>query len=124
MMQYTATCPTTFVKQQIKHKRICCMSLTFDLPLFWKASEVKADKSPEFHCIHLKLGFHHVISFMGTRCKLMQDAGLKELFSTVYKEKFYLKMLDGKAYSRCLRASLLTDIALYFTLLSGNYHSK
>ena len=108
-----------------KHKRICCMSLTFDLPLLWKASEVKADKSPEFHCIHLKLeGFHQVISFMGTRCKLMQDARLKELLFTVYKEKFYLKMLDGIVCSHCLRASLLTDIALYFMLLSGNYHSK
>ena len=33
-------------------------------------------------------------------------------------------MLGGKAYSRCLRACLLTDTALLFTLLTGNDHSK
>ena len=54
----------------------------------------------------------------------MQDAGLKELWSTVYKENSLPKMLEGKAYSRCLRACLLTDAALHFTLLSGNDHSQ
>ena len=115
----------SFVKQEIKQQRICCMSLTFDLPLFWKASEIKADKSPEFDCIHLKLGgFRQLMSFMGAGCKLMQDAGLKEVWSTVYKENSLPKMLQGKAYSRCLRACLLTDTALHFTLLSGNDHSQ
>ena len=67
-----------FVKQQIKQKRICCTSLTFNLLLFWKASEIKADKSAEFNCFHLKLGgFHQLMSLMGTKCKLMQDAELK-----------------------------------------------
>ena len=115
----------SFVKQQIQQKRICCTSLTFDLPLFWKASEIKADKSPEFDHIHLKLGgFHQLMSFMGAGCKLMQDAGLKELWSTVYKENSLPKMLEGKAYSRCLRACLLTDAALHFTLLTGKDHSQ
>ena len=115
----------SFVKQEIKQKRICCTSLTFDLPLFWKASEIKADKSPEFDCIHLKLGgFHQLMSFMGAGCKLMQDAGLKEVWSTVYKENSLPKMLEGKAYSSCLRACLLTDTALHFALLSGNDHSQ
>ena len=114
----------SFVKQEIKQKRICCTSLTFDLPLFWKASEIKADKSPKSDCIHLKLGgFHQLMSFMGAGCKLMQDAGLKEVSSTVYKENSLPKMLEGKAYSRCLKACLLTDTALHFTLLSGNDHS-
>ena len=86
----------SFVKQEIKQKRIYCTSLTFDLPLFWKASEIKADKSPEFDCIHLKLGgFHQLMSFMGDGCKLMQDPGLrcgllfikKTLFQKCWKEK-------------------------------------
>ena len=33
-------------------------------------------------------------------------------------------MLEGKAYSRCLRACFLTDTAFHFTLLSGNDHSQ
>ena len=54
----------------------------------------------------------------------MQGAGLKEVWSTVYKEKSLPKILEGKAYSRCLRACLITDTALHFTLLSGNDHSQ
>ena len=33
-------------------------------------------------------------------------------------------MLEGKAYSHCLRVCLHTDTALHFTLLSGNDHSQ
>ena len=70
----------SFVKQQTKQKRICCTSLTFDLSLFWKGSVIKADKSSDLDCIHLKLGgFHQLMSFMGAGYKLMQDAGLKEV---------------------------------------------
>ena len=113
-----------FVKEQIKRKGICCTSLTFDLGIYWKASEIKEDVSPEFDCIHLKLGgFHQLMSFMGAGCKLMEDAGLKEVWSTVYKENSIPKMMEGKAYTRCLRACLLTDTALHFSLLSGNDHS-
>ena len=54
----------------------------------------------------------------------MQDTGLKKVWSTVYKENSLPKMLEGKAYSRCLRACLLTDTALHFTLLSGNDHTQ
>ena len=54
----------------------------------------------------------------------MQDAGLKEVWSIVYQENSLTKLLGGKAYSRCLRAYLLTDTALHFTLLSSNNHSQ
>ena len=108
----------SFVNNEIKKQRICCTSLTFDQPLYWKASEIKEDKSPEFDKIHLKLGgFHQLMSFMGAGCKLMEDAGLLQLWSTVYKENSIPKMLEGKAYSRCLRACLLTDSALHYMLL-------
>ena len=93
----------SFVKQQIKQKIICYTSLTFGLLLFWKASEIKADKSPEFDWIQFKLGAsHQVLSFMGVRCKLMQDAGFKEVCSNVNKVNSLPKMLEGKAYSRYL----------------------
>ena len=106
------------MNNEIKKQRICCTGLTFDQPLYWKASEIEEDKSPEFDKIHLKLGgFHQLMSFMGAGCKLMEDAGLFQLWSTVYKENSIPKMLEGKAYSRCLRACLLTDSALHYMLL-------
>ena len=61
------------------------------------------------------------LSFIGAGCKLMQDAGLSEVWSTVYKENSLPEMLKGKA---CSRACLLTDTALHFTLLSGNDRSQ
>ena len=109
----------SFVNEEIKKKSMCCTSLTFDQPLYWKAKAIKADKSPEFDSIYLKLGgFHQLMSFLGAGCKLMEDAELKELWSTVYQENSLPKMIEGKAYSRCLRAVLLTDSALHFSLLS------
>ena len=103
----------SFIKQELKQKTSCCTSLAFDLPLGWNASEVKADKSPQFDGIDLRLGcLQQLILFMDAECKSMEDTGLKELWSTVYKENSLPKMLEGKAYSRCLRASLLTDTAL------------
>ena len=109
-----------FIREEIKKTSICCTSLTFNQPLYWKAKEIKADKSPEFDSIHLKLGgFQQLMSFLGAGCKLIEDGGLRELWSTVYQENSLPKMMDGKAYSRCLRAVLLTDSALHFTLLSS-----
>ena len=108
----------SFVSEEVRKQRICCTSLTFDQPLYWKASEIIADKAPEFTNIHLKLGgFHQLMSFMGDSCKLMEESGISELWSTVYKENSIPKMLSGKAYSRCLRASLLTCSALHCALL-------
>ena len=74
----------SFFKQQMKQRRVFSTSITFALPLFWKASEIKTDKSSEFDYIHLKLGsFRQLMSSVGTGCKLMQDAELKEVWSTV-----------------------------------------
>ena len=63
--------------------------------------------------------------FMGAGCKLIQDTGLKKVWSAVYKENSLPEMLDGKAYSNCLRACFHTDTdtALPFTLLCSNNHS-
>ena len=43
---------------------------------------------------------------------------LKELRFTVYQKNSLPKMIEGKTYSRCLRAVLLIDSALHFSLLS------
>ena len=64
------------------------------------------------------------MSFLGAGCKLMQDAGLKEVWPTVYKENPLPKMLGGTAYSYSLRACLLADTVLHFALLSDNDHSE
>ena len=82
----------SFFKQHIKQKRVSYTSRTFYLPLLWKASEMKAAKSLEFDCIHLKLGgFHQLMYFIDGGSKLMQNSRLKEVRSTVYKKTFIRK---------------------------------
>ena len=54
---YEVVCSTlSFVNEEIKKKSMCCTSLTLGQPLYWKAKEIKADMSPEFDSIYLKLG--------------------------------------------------------------------
>ena len=48
------------------------------------------------------------MSFIGAACKLVQDAGMKVVWSTVYKENSIQKRLQGIA---CSRTYLLTDNA-------------
>ena len=54
----------------------------------WKISRVRLQSRLQ--------GFHQ-LSFMGAGCKFMQDTGLIEVWSTVYKKNSVLKMLEGKA---------------------------
>ena len=68
----------SFVNEEIKKNSMCCISLTFNQPLHWKAYEIKADKSQEFDSIYLKVGgFHQLMSFLRAGWKLMEAAVLK-----------------------------------------------
>ena len=59
------------------------------------------------------------MSFLGAGCKLFEGAGLEELWGEVYARKTIPKMIEGKAYSKCVRACMLTDAALHLTLLKN-----
>ena len=60
------------------------------------------------------------MSFLGAGCKQMESSGLEELWATVYANNSIPKMMEGKAYSRTLRACLLTDAARHLVLLQCN----
>ena len=47
----------------------------------------------------------------------MEGSGLEDLWATVYACNSLPKMMDGKAYTKTLRACLLTDAALHLTLI-------
>lgn len=47
----------------------------------------------------------------------MEGSGLNELWATVYARKTLPHMMEGKPYTRTLRACLLTDAALHVALL-------
>ena len=109
-----------FVKEQARLAGICCGALTFDQPLYLKAKQIKHDTNDEFNSLYPRLGgFHQLMSFLGAGCKLFEGGGLDELCETAYAKNSIPKMIQGKAYSKCLRACLLTDAALHLVLLKS-----
>jgi hypothetical protein len=85
--------------------------VTFDQPLFFKARDiVEGGQHSELSCVVVRLGeFHLLISFMGCIGAIMAGSCLKALFMTIYTDH---KMLNGHAYSRAVRAHILTNLIL------------
>ena len=111
----------SYVRQRATKAGMCCATLTFDQPLYLKAYKIKCDNPQEFSQLFLRLGgFHLLMSFLGAGCKLMEGSGLDELWATVYANNSIPQMMEEKAYSRTLRACLLTDAALHLVLLQCN----
>jgi hypothetical protein len=74
----------TFVQDQALKLGMCCASLTFDQLLYLKNYNIKHDSLPQFEHISLRQGgFHQLMSFLGTGCKLMETSGLQDLWATV-----------------------------------------
>ena len=52
-----------------------------------------------------------------------EGGGIEEIWCTVYAKKSIPKMIEGKAYAKCLRACLLADAALRLTLIHTDIES-
>ena len=57
-------------------------------------------------------GFHMLMSFLGSRAKLMVSSGLEEVLEEIYSEDTVKHIFSGKAVARALRAHMLTQSAL------------
>lgn len=89
--------------------------ITFDQPLFWKASLIVNDSryKDELKEVVLLLGpFHTMMNLLGAAGTLMEGTGLREVLQTVYGENATTHILTGKAVSRALRGHLLVDAGL------------
>ena len=81
-----------------------------------------ADSDSHLQSLVLRLGnFHTQMSFLGCIGHLMGGTGLQEAFELVYAENVVVHILNGKAYSRAVRAHLLMDAALSAILTSGAF---
>ena len=84
--------------------------ITFDLPLFIKASQIVKDQKLE---VVVRLGgFHFLKSYLGFIGYIMEGSGLAEAMEVIYGPNTVQYILKGAAYSKALRAHLLTDAAL------------
>lgn len=105
-----------FVIEQAKMLNVVTPSITFDQPLWLKATGIIADQKLDIVC---RLGgFHTLMSYLGCIGEVMKGSGLKDLFEQIYPENSINHIMSGKAVSRALRAHFLTDAALKSLLLS------
>ena len=105
-----------FVIKQAKKLKIVVPSVTFDQPLWLKATGIIEKANLDIVC---RLGgFHAMMSFLGSVGNLMKGSGIEEFFSEVYAEHTVTHMIAGKAESRALRAHFLTESTLTTILIN------
>ena len=81
---YTALC---FAQELCeKNNKTTCL-VTFDQPLFQKASEIVASSSNLDKVILRLGGFHLMMSYLGCIGQIMSGSGLAELWEQVYAER-------------------------------------
>ena len=89
--------------------------ITFDQPLFWKASHVKdevPDTSPVRDVVLLLGSFHTFMNLLGAIETLMNGSGRKYIFDTIYGDNAVVHMMTGKAVQRTVRGHLLVSQCL------------
>ena len=95
--------------------------VTFDQPLFWKASEIVhevEDNSPVRDVVLLLGSFHTFMNLLGAIGTLMDGSGLKDILETIYGENAVVHMMTGKAVQRAFRGHLLVDQCLTDQIIS------
>ncbi|GBP77915.1 hypothetical protein EVAR_89569_1 [Eumeta japonica] len=95
------------------HQHTCFV--TFDQPLYFKAREIISlyDVNSKLNNTVIRLGrFYLLMSFMESIGYIMNGSGLKELFNTIYALNSIEKIMVGHAYSRAVRAHMLTHLAI------------
>ena len=95
--------------------------ITFDQPLYWKASEIIADAPQNSHLksIVVMLGcFHTFMNVLGAIGTLMAGTGLKRILEEVYGENAVVHMMTGKSVQRAFRGHLLITKCLNQMIVS------
>lgn len=97
-----------------KLKQKTCF-VTFDQPLYQKSRMIVAESQNRglLPNVVVRLGgFHLLMSYLGAIGYVMSGSGIEELWATVYAADSVKKMLTGHAFSRSMRAHILTFTAI------------
>ena len=89
--------------------------VTFDQPLYWKASEIKhevPEDSPVRDVVLMLGSFHTLMNLLGAIGTLLNGSGIKEILGTIYGENAVQHIMTGKAVQRAVRGHLLLDQCL------------
>ena len=99
-----------FIQSQASKYQMQTPIVTFDQPLWLKASGIIAEKNLNIIC---RLGgFHTLMSFIGSIGHIMGGSGLEDALMQIYAENSVPHILSGKAYPRALRGLIIVDSAL------------
>ena len=111
---YTALC---FAQAQNEKHNLSICPVTFAQPLYQKATEIVA-ASRDLDKVVVRLGgFHMLMSYLDSIWHIMNGSGLADLWERVYAKGFVVHMLTGHAFSRAVRAHILTLHAFLHVLL-------
>ena len=106
-----------YIQNQAEKLGVPDIAVTFDQPLWLKATEIVEAKNMKN--IVLKLGgFHLLMSALGSVFHVMEGSGLEDALLTIYGENVVKHIVSGKAYARAVRASVLLESALMTILVS------
>lgn len=89
--------------------------ITFDQPLWWKATLIIQDEPASSRLKKIVLilgGFHMQMSFLGSIGHLITGTGLQECLETVSASNSVIHMLSGKSVQRAVCGHYLVNIAL------------
>ena len=104
-----------FIIKQTKELGLPTPIITFDQPLWLKATEIVASLSLDV--VLILGGFHMMMSFAGSIGDIMAGSGIGECFGTVFGSTAVKHMLTGKAIARSLRAHFLLESVLSAKLM-------
>ena len=93
--------------------------ITFDQPLFYKASSILHQTSDEqLKQTTLLLGsFHSLINLLGAIGTIMEGSGIENVLAQIYDESTVKHMMSGKVVSRALRGHFIVGYVLSALLL-------
>ena len=99
-----------FIEDQCRQFGIDTPSVTFDQPLWLKATQIVKDNSMNT-VVHLG-GFHTLMSFVGSIGTLMDGSGISDALKTIYGDSTIKHIQSGKAIARALHDHFLVESAL------------
>lgn len=106
-----------FAQTQCEKYDLRTCPVTFDQPLYMKATKIVASTKSLDKVIVRLGGFHLLTSYLGSIGHIMTESGIAELWETVYAKASIVHMLSGHAYSRALRAHIITSAAVIGVLI-------
>ena len=109
-----------FVVEKSKNNKLPTPSITFDQPLYVKATKFQYQIRWRFL---FDLGFHQLMSFLGSIGSLMEGIGLRRTLETVYILLTVVHMMTEKAYTRVVRGHVMSAPALLSLLLNEFWDS-